>query len=74
LSPNPVADFAVLALKGVAQGSVCHVRDSSGRIVQAFPVAQTTTFDASGLESGVYMIDVQNDQGSSVWHSRVVVQ
>ncbi|MGY8884849.1 MAG: T9SS type A sorting domain-containing protein [Flavobacteriales bacterium] len=53
---------------------MCHVRDSSGRIVQVFPVTQTTTFDASGLESGVYMIDVQNNQGSSVWHSRVVVQ
>lgn len=74
LSPNPVADFAVLKLKGVADDSVCHVRDASGRIVQAFPVSQTTTFDASGLESGVYMIDVQNNQGESVWHSRIVVQ
>jgi hypothetical protein len=74
LSPNPVTDFAVLTLKGVAEGSVCKVRDASGRIVQVFPVTQTTTFDASGLESGVYIMDVHNDQGASVWHSRVVVQ
>jgi hypothetical protein len=74
LSPNPVTDFAVLTLKGIAEGSVCNVRDAGGRIVQVFAVTQTTTFDASGLESGVYIIDVQNDQGGSVWHSRVVVQ
>ena len=74
LSPNPVTDVALLTLKGIAEGSMCHVRDASGRIVRTFPVTQTTIFDSSGLESGVYIFGVNNDQGVSVWHSRVVVQ
>ena len=73
-APNPVTDYAVLKLNGISEGSICNVRDASGRIVQTIPASQSTYFDASGLESGVYIIDVEGDNGQSVWHSRVVVQ
>ena len=73
-SPNPVTDYAQMTLNGVANGSVCDVRDASGRIVQTFPAMQSMTFDASGLTPGIYMIDVNSGHGVSVWHSRIVVQ
>jgi hypothetical protein len=73
-APNPVAESAVMLLDGVTEGSICNVRDARGRLIQTFYATARTHFDASRLETGVYMIDVEDENGLSIWHSRIVVQ
>ena len=74
ISPNPISGYSILKLDGVGDNSKCIVRDASGRIVKEFAVSPVTYFEASDLRPGVYMIEIQDVKGRSVWHSRAVIQ
>ncbi|GEM_PF-172137 len=72
--PNPLSSISTINLEGVDSNSLCQIRDASGRLVNQFTASSTTVWDASGLETGVYLIEVINSEGAVIWHSRAVIQ
>ena len=74
LFPNPIEGEATLNLKGIDPNSLCHIRDTRGRIVLTTQALETATINASSLEAGVYMIEVVNDRGMVVWHSKAIIK
>jgi hypothetical protein len=72
--PNPISHVATFNFEGVKENSTCIVRDASGRMVTSFAALPMTTFEASDYESGIYMLEVVDGNGVSVWHSRAVIQ
>jgi hypothetical protein len=72
--PNPISQVATFNFEGVKDNSTCIVRDASGRMVTSFEALPMTAFEASDYESGIYMIEVVDESGVSVWHSRAVIQ
>ena len=74
LFPNPNDGEATLNLKGINSNSLCQIRDTRGRIVLTTQALETTTINASTLEAGVYMVEVVNDRGMVVWHSKAIIK
>ena len=72
--PNPVTYSATLKLDGVAANSTCQIRDSRGRVIESMQASENLVWDASNLEAGVYQVEVLNENGVVVWHSKAIIQ
>ena len=72
--PNPVTYSATLKLDGVAANSTCQIRDSRGRVIESMQASENLVWDASNLEAGVYLVEVLNENGVVVWHSKAIIQ
>jgi hypothetical protein len=58
--PNPASEF--ISVEGLLSGDVVRIMDLSGRIVKMFEVSQNT-LSLSGVEAGVYVLEVSNHTG-----------
>ncbi len=74
IAPNPMTSNSTLYLEGVAEGSVCRVRDGSGRIIKTFAAINAMKLDVSDMSSGIYLLEVLGENGNVVWTSRAVVR
>jgi hypothetical protein len=74
IAPNPLNSSATLRLDGVEQNSMCVVRDIRGKIVSSEMATDMMVWDASKLESGIYVVEVVNSNGAIVWNSRAIIQ
>ena len=66
--------LATLNFEGVDSNSRCQIRDSRGRIVDSIHATEITVWDASKLNAGIYLVEVLNENGVAVWHSKVIIQ
>jgi len=74
LYPNPTSGISTLYLEGVDNNYLFKIRDSAGRIIHSTQAQVLTYFDASNYEAGIYLIEVLNDRGALVWHSKAIIQ
>ena len=72
--PNPLQASATINLEGIDNNSLCQIRDSRGRIVDSIQATDITVWDASKLNAGLYLVEVLNENGVAVWHSKAMIQ
>ena len=72
--PNPLQVSATINLEGIDNNSLCQIRDSRGRIVDSIQATDITVWDASKLNAGLYLVEVLNENGVAVWHSKAIIQ
>ena len=71
--PNPLNSTATINLEGVGSNALCQIRDARGRIIDSMQAMQSTTWDASNLDAGIYLVEIVNENGV-VWHSKAIIQ
>ena len=74
LYPNPTNGISTLNLEGVDNNHLCKIRDAAGRIIHSTQAQELTVFDAANFEAGIYLIEVLDNRGAVVWHSKAIVQ
>ena len=65
-NPNPLQSTTTLNLEGVDSNSRCQIRDSRGRIIESIQATEITTWDASKLNSGIYLVELFGKKGKTV--------
>ncbi len=63
LYPQPTSDMLVIELPNDAQGYTLALHDLSGKLVLNNQTTGNTTLDLGNLQSGIYLLKVQNDTG-----------
>ena len=74
LYPNPTNGISTLNLEGLDGNYLCQIIDAAGRIVYSTQAQELTVFDAANYEAGIYLIEVLDDRGAVVWHSKAIIQ
>ena len=74
MNPNPLNSSATLNLEGIHPNSLCQIRDARGRIIESMQAMEITVWDASKLDTGIYLVEVINENGVVVWHSNAIIQ
>ena len=72
--PNPLNFSATLNLEGINSNSLCQIRDARGKIIESMQAMETTFWDASKFDAGIYLVEVINENGVVIWHSKAIIQ
>lgn len=74
LSPNPASTDLTLNINGVVAGSTVIMRDISGRVVNRELASQLMVWDVSKLNSGLYLVEVLDEEGQMIWQSKAIIK
>jgi hypothetical protein len=71
--PNPAQDF--LHLHGVANGETAYLANVFGKVMRTHLLTGSDgSLDLNGLQPGVYVLIVSNEQGQEVYRTRITKQ
>lgn len=76
IMPNPVRGMTIIELKDYVKDDVYHLKliSMDGKEVLTAKLSESrTSLDLSGLNSGVYMVQVINNNNNEVQHTKLVI-
>jgi trimeric autotransporter adhesin len=68
IAPNPTTGEFTISMSNVEENTTITVFDAAGKVINVYTnVSSTTTVDITDVQTGIYMVEVRNANGSKMY-------